>query len=89
MIKLHERRYSQKKYRVSGVGQLMPHAESTKKCRSSHKARAPLGDRQCDSRNGDIGVDRKNATPKRASIKATPPGAGVALRARSRNKINK
>jgi len=35
------------------------------------------------------GVDRNNATPKRASIKATPSGAGADLRPRSRNKIIK
>jgi len=35
---------------------------------------SPLGDRQprqCEFRNGDTGVDRKAATPKRASIAAT------------------
>jgi len=33
---------AKKKHRVSGVGQLMPHAESTKKCRSPHKKQGHL-----------------------------------------------
>jgi len=35
------------------------------------------------------GVDRKAATPKRASIAATPSGVVADLRPRSRNKITK
>jgi len=45
---LFSRSTALKKHRVSGVDQLMPYAESTKKCRSLIKARAPLGARQCD-----------------------------------------